>query len=113
MPNTREIIEQIIKVRGRRRSASAMAELFNSLRPLENAFKKREDLPIELHKYFPVVLVPSLESFLRLVIKELVGTSCRWLAKDPTPPPLPVHSNSYQHKPTKFPISEKKLDALI
>jgi hypothetical protein len=79
MRATRDIIEEIIQARSRRKSDSAMFELFMRLSMLERAFKNRGELDAELLKYFPVALVACLEAYSRLAIKEMIDAGSPFL----------------------------------
>jgi hypothetical protein len=73
MSRTRDLIQEIIDVRNRRRS-EAMRETFLRLSELNSSFESRQALSPELLKYFPVGLVACLEGFFRLAIKQLVDS---------------------------------------
>ncbi len=56
MTRTRELIEEILEIRQRRRSAHTTSELFFRMIALERAFGRRSEIEPELLKYFPVAL---------------------------------------------------------
>lgn len=72
MSRTRDIVQEIVEARARRKSDLATAELFSRLLDLDAAFDKRRELRGELLKYFPVALVALMETYFRLTVKELV-----------------------------------------
>lgn len=72
MSHTRDLINEILEIRGRRKFDLATQELFTRLSNLDEVFNKSKSLDRELHKYFPVALVALMENYFRLCIKELV-----------------------------------------
>lgn len=72
MSRTRDIIEEIARVRQRRRFGWAIAELPFRLFALERAFKEHDQKNEEVTRYFPVALVACIEGYFRLAIKELI-----------------------------------------
>ncbi|MGH9428095.1 MAG: lysozyme inhibitor LprI family protein [Terriglobia bacterium] len=80
MSRARDLLREIVEVRGRRSSDLPTGELIMRLLELEAAFEKRADLPGQVLKYFPVALVALMESYFRLVVKELVDHGDPYLA---------------------------------
>jgi len=74
MTRTRELIEEILEIRQRRRSVHRTSELFFRMIALERAFERRSEIEPELLKYFPVALVACLEGFFRLAMSEIIDT---------------------------------------
>jgi len=72
MSRTRDIIEEIAEVRGRRKSDFAMAELPSRLRKLEELFNSCDKSNKELIRYFPVGLIACVEGYFRLAIRQLI-----------------------------------------
>ncbi len=72
MSRTRDIIEEISKVRERRQFGSAMAELPLRLFSIEQAFQVHDRSQSELTRYFPVALIACVESYFRMAIKDLI-----------------------------------------
>lgn len=85
MSRTRDIIEEIAQVRGRRRFGSAIAELPFRLFSLERAFKDHDQSNAELTRYFPVALVACIEGYFRLAIKELIDAGEPYLTNAERP----------------------------
>jgi hypothetical protein len=81
MSRTSELIQQIIEVRGRKHSDSAIGELFQRLSELQRAFETRGEFHPELLKYFPVGLVACIEGIFRLFIKEIIDTGSPYLER--------------------------------
>ncbi len=67
--SNRKVIDEILEVRSRLRFERREAELFVRLGEIEYAYKRVDP---ELLRYFPTALVACMESYFRLVIKELV-----------------------------------------
>lgn len=72
MSRTRDVIQEIIAVRQRRRFGSAISELPFRLVTLEHAFREFNRGTPELARYFPVALIACLEGYVRVAIKDLV-----------------------------------------
>lgn len=85
MSKTRDIIQEIVEVRDRRRIGNAMAELPFRLFALERAFKLHGNKDAELAKYFPVALVACLEGYFRMLIKDLVDAGEPYLSNAEKP----------------------------
>lgn len=85
MSRTRDIIEEIVEVRRRRRFGHAMAELPVRLFALERAFKDHDNTNDELTRYFPVALIACVEGYFRMAIKELVDAGDPYLANAERP----------------------------
>lgn len=85
MGRTRDIIEEIAEVRGRRQFSSAMAELPSRLFALEHSFKIYGKSNTELIRYFPVALIACVEGYFRMVIRELVDTGEPYLSNAEKP----------------------------
>jgi len=79
MTRTRELINEILETRQRRKTGQIISELFIRMITLEASFEKRAEIEKELLKYFPVALVACLEGFFRLAIKEIIDTGTPFL----------------------------------
>ncbi len=80
MSRTRDIIEEIVNIRQRRRFGSGMAELTMRLFALEQIFNANEKIDSELIRYFPVALVACMEGYFRISIKELIDAGEPYLS---------------------------------
>ena len=76
----RKIIDEILEVRGRLRFERREVELFARLTEIENAYKHFDPNLTELLRYFPIALVACMESYFRLVIKDLVDSGEPYLS---------------------------------
>ena len=78
----RKVIDEILEVRGRLRFKRREAELSVRLIEIENAYKhfKPKLTELELLRYFPIALVACMESYFRLVIKDLVDSGEPYLS---------------------------------
>lgn len=85
MSRTRDVIEEIAQVRGRRRFGSAIAELPFRLFSLERAFKEHDKSNSELTRYFPVALVACIEGYFRPAIKEVIDAGEPYLTNAERP----------------------------
>lgn len=74
MSRTRDIIQEIVDVRLRRRFDFAMAELSTRLFAIEHAFKELDKAESELLRYFPVAIIGCMEGYFRIAIKDIVDS---------------------------------------
>lgn len=74
MDRTRDIIQEIVDIRQRRRFGLAMAELSTRLFAIEHAFKQLDKTESELLRYFPVAIIACVEGYFRIAIKDLVDS---------------------------------------
>ncbi|MDU0460330.1 MAG: lysozyme inhibitor LprI family protein [Geobacteraceae bacterium] len=72
MINKRDLVREIIEVRERNRSGHAQGELWSRITALERVYDEFDKDNIELLKYFPIALVGCVESYFRLIIKEII-----------------------------------------
>ena len=79
MGRKRDLVEEIIAVRRRRRFDNAQAEVFVRLSDIDAAFQKRDPKSPETLKYFPIALVACIESAFRLLIRELIDFGSPYL----------------------------------
>lgn len=79
MQTNRDLIQEIIEIKGRRKSDIPKAELFIRLLEIEASYEMRNKENIELLKYFPIALVGCMESYFRLAIKELIDSKLIYL----------------------------------
>lgn len=80
MSRTRDIIQEIVESRKRRRFGMAMVELPVRLSAIEDAFRSHNKRPPELSRYFPVALVACIEGYFKLAIRELIDLGEPFLA---------------------------------
>jgi hypothetical protein len=85
MSRTRDIIQEIVDVRQRRRFGSAMSELPTRLFALEHAFKEHDKSQRELTRYFPVALIACVEGYFRMAIKDLIDAGDPYLSNAERP----------------------------
>lgn len=76
----RKVIDEILEVRGRLRFERREVELFARLSAIEIAYKHFNPIITELLRYFPIALVACMESYFRLVIKDLVDSGEPYLS---------------------------------
>jgi uncharacterized protein YecT (DUF1311 family) len=74
MANRRNIVEEILEIRGRRKSDIPGGELFLRLLHVEHAYKERDPENKELLRYFPIAVVACMETYFRLAIKKLIDS---------------------------------------
>lgn len=79
MPNRRDLIKEIIEIRGRRRSSHPTLELFQRLLELQSAYENRDKKNPELLKYFPIALVACMEGYFRAALKHLIDSEEKYL----------------------------------
>jgi hypothetical protein len=85
MSRVRDIIQEIVEVRQRRRIGSAMWELPMRLMVLERAFEKHDKAESELTRYFPVALIACVEGYFRMAIKDVIDTGEPYLSNAEKP----------------------------
>ncbi|MDH3062310.1 lysozyme inhibitor LprI family protein [Achromobacter insolitus] len=83
--STRDIIQEIADVRGRRLFGSSMAELPLRLFALEHAFAQYDRSNAELSKYFPVALIACVEGYFRMVVTDLIDSGEPFLSNAEKP----------------------------
>ncbi len=76
----RDIVDEIKSIRSRRMSDFATAELHLRLLPLEMSYASRDVSDKELLRYFPIAIVGCMESYFRLVVKQLVDSGEPYLS---------------------------------
>ena len=74
MSDRRNIVEEILEIRERRKSDIPSNELFMRLMEVEHAYKKRRPDDKELLRYFPIGAVACIEAYFRLAIKTLIDS---------------------------------------
>lgn len=74
MTNHRNIVEEILEIRGRRKSDIPRGELFLRLLHVEHAYRERNPENKELLRYFPIAVVACMETYFRLAIKKLIDS---------------------------------------
>lgn len=72
MPNRKNIVEEILEIRARRKSDIPGGELFLRLLFVEQAYRERDKENKELLRYFPIAVVACIETYFRLAIKKLI-----------------------------------------
>lgn len=85
MSRTRDILQEIVETRQRRRYGSAMDELPVRLFALEEAFERHDKSENELTRYFPVALIACVEGYFRMAIKDLVDAGEPYLSNAEKP----------------------------
>jgi hypothetical protein len=80
MSRIRDLIQEIVEIRQRQVSGSAMGELWQRFLTLEHAFEKHDKSEEETIRYFPVALVACIEGYCRMAIKELIDAGEPYLA---------------------------------
>jgi len=84
MADRRNIVEEILEIRGRRKSDIPGGELFIRLLYIEHAYKKRDPENKELLRYFPIAIVACMETYFRLAIKKLIDSGEPYLTNSQT-----------------------------
>ena len=74
MTDRKKIVEEILEIRGRRKSDLPSGELFLRLLQVEHAYKERNPENKELLRYFPIAIVACMETYFRLAIKNLIDS---------------------------------------
>lgn len=74
MTDRRNIVEEILAVRNRRKSDIPQGELFLRLLHVEHAYQERDSENKELLRYFPIAVVACMETYFRLAIKQLIDS---------------------------------------
>jgi uncharacterized protein YecT (DUF1311 family) len=74
MSDRRNIVEEILEIRGRRKSDIPQSELFLRLLHVEHAYQERDPENKELLRYFPIAVVACMETYFRLAIKKLIDS---------------------------------------
>lgn len=80
MSDRRNIVEEILEIRGRRKSDIPSDELFLRLLHVEHTYKERNPENKELLRYFPIAVVACMETYFRLAIKKLIDSGEPYLA---------------------------------
>ncbi len=80
MSDRRNIVEEILEIRGRRKSDIPSGELFLRLLHIEHTYKERNPENKELLRYFPIAVVACMETYFRLAIKKLIDSGEPYLA---------------------------------
>ncbi len=74
MTDRRNIVEEILAIRERRKSDIPQGELFLRLLHVEHAYQERGPENKELLRYFPIAVVACMETYFRLAIKNLIDS---------------------------------------
>lgn len=72
MASKRNIVEEILEIRQRRKWGEPGSEIFIRLSDLQTAFENVDRSDEEIIKYFPIALVACIESYFRMAIKQLI-----------------------------------------
>lgn len=72
MPRKKKVVDEIFAVRERRKTNLPSGELFFRLIWIEDAYKNRDKNDKELLRYFPIAIIACIETFFRLIIKQII-----------------------------------------